>query len=137
MSGKNLWISKVLVKFIAEDGETLGDKTVYVVSGKAAKAKVAAAMKETEDHPLMDERVHAYRTCEIIAEADCRSPGLADTLQEWGLEDDDLDDTVHDIASKRASDANNRGVGGQIEFIGMGEWLATQIAQTLTDNSGE
>ena len=137
MSGKNLWISKVLVKFQGEDGIALGETTVYVVSGKAAKDKVAAAMEATKDHDLLDERVHAIRTCQIVAEADCHGKGFAETLQEWGLEDDDLDDTVHDIASKLASDANNRGVGGQIEFIGMGEWLATQIAQTLNDNSGE
>jgi hypothetical protein len=33
------------------------------------------------------------------------------------LEDTDLDDVVHDIASSLASDANNGGIGAQLDFL--------------------
>ena len=33
------------------------------------------------------------------------------------LEDTDLDDVVHDIASSFAADANNDGIGAQLDFL--------------------
>jgi hypothetical protein len=137
MSGKGLWLSKVLVKFQGECGYALGEQTVFVVSGKAAKDKVAAAMEKTKDHDLLDERVHAIRTCQIIAEADCHGKGFAETLQEWNLGDDALDETVHEIASLNAAAANNAGVAEQIKFIGMDEGLAEQIVGILNANDGQ
>jgi len=134
MSGKSLWMSKVLVEFRGEGGDTLGEQTVFVVSGPRAKDKVAAAMEATKDHPLMDERVHAYRTCQVIAEVNCDRPGFAETAREWGLQDDELDEHVHAIAETRASNANNAGIEGQLKFVGMSEFLAKKIACILNDN---
>lgn len=42
---------------------------------------------------------------------------LENLCQELGLEAEDLDDLVHDIASEAASDVNNNGLESQIEFL--------------------
>jgi hypothetical protein len=42
---------------------------------------------------------------------------LKETLQKNGIEASSLDDIVHDAASSKASDANNGGTEGQIDFL--------------------
>ena len=58
------------------------------------------------------------------------------SLLEWLIENDihpeDLDNIVHDAASAMASDSNNEGFSGQIEFLqNIAGWSDEQIKHAL------
>ena len=58
------------------------------------------------------------------------------TALEWceqnNIEPDDLDEIVHDAASSMASNSNNEGITGQIEFLKIiAGWSDEDIIDTL------
>ena len=60
-------------------------------------------------------------------------PGEADDLAAWaaglGLGPSDLDDLVHDVCSRQASEVNNGGLGSQVRFLA--ETYGTGHARSL------
>ena len=59
-----------------------------------------------------------------------------DTLSEWlekkKIQPEDLDDIVHDAASSMASNSNNEGVSGQIDFLKIiAGWTDEEIKEAL------
>ena len=53
---------------------------------------------------------------------------LLGALQDEGIDCSDLDSTVHDIATKMATDINNGGMLSQAEFLAEHGWKASNLA---------
>jgi len=57
---------------------------------------------------------------------------LKEVFLEKGIECSHLDDVVHDAASSKASDANNRGIDGQLDFLlDTCEWTPQDVLNAL------
>ena len=67
-------------------------------------------------HGLVPGEEQAYEEAAPTPQGD-----VIQSLVEWaesnGVESDDLDELVHDYASSTASDANNAGLHGQLDFL--------------------
>ena len=58
--------------------------------------------------------------------------GLEKVLHREGFESEHLDSLVHDAASRLASNANNGGMNGQLEFLqGICGWTREEICIAL------
>jgi hypothetical protein len=120
-----MYISKVDIAFKAVDGgELLGDKTVFVKTAKknrkaVSEAALASLGAATVDFDQVDHQrlVTSIETISLDRNA-VKDGTTSATLDEWGLKCEDLDEAVHETASAWASDANNGGLAGQIEFLG-------------------
>ena len=59
------------------------------------------------------------------------------TLSEWleknNIQPEDLDELVHDAAASMASNSNNEGLAGQVEFLkAVAGWRDADIKQALS-----
>ena len=59
---------------------------------------------------------------------------LGNWIEEKGLGPEDLDGIVHDAAAAMASNSNNEGLSGQIEFLKNAGWSDEDIKQALEAN---
>ena len=55
------------------------------------------------------------------------------TIHNMGRESEDLDDLVHSVASKIASDINNEGLTGQLEFLKSNGWDDATVIKYLIE----
>lgn len=125
-----MYISKVDIAFKAVDGgDLLGDTTVFVRTAKKSRKAVAeaalAALEGRTANSVILSKAAAYdqvehqRLVTSIETVDLRRHDeAAGVLEGWGLKPKDMDEVVHEAASALASDANNGGLKGQIEFLG-------------------
>ena len=58
---------------------------------------------------------------------------LGSWIEEKGLGPEDLDEIVHDAAAAMASNSNNEGLAGQIEFLKNAGWSDEDIKQALEE----
>jgi hypothetical protein len=58
---------------------------------------------------------------------------LLDLAVQLEVSPEDLDDAVHDLYSKRASDVNNGGLSGQLEFM-LGEMNEKAVEEVLRES---
>ena len=117
-----MYLSRVYIIFKSLEGNALATGIYHVAtSGKTKAEIVAAALKASRKHDLMDDRVsnEVIRVAEIQFVANADNPkALAEKLAEFDDTNPEmLFDMVHDAANVIAARVNEGGLHGQLTFI--------------------
>ncbi len=91
---------------------TSSNPRVGEFSGGAAFV-TASDIKWLGVHEFIAEQTRAFSG----THGECHVSRLVQLAEQLGLDDDALEDTVHDIASGHAASVNNEGVAGQIAYL--------------------
>ena len=67
----------------------------------------------------------------MLGDAKSMQNSIEEKILKLGYDASSLDDLVHEIASAKASDANNEGVHGQVQFLKENGWDEKSILSWL------
>ena len=60
-------------------------------------------------------------------------PDATTKIRRLGFDCSDLDEIIHEVASQKASDINNSGLKGQVEFLISNDWTEEGIIKYLEE----